>query len=536
MTIGTWWRSGVIYQIYPRSFKDSNNDGIGDLRGVIEKLDYIVKTLQLPTIWLSPIYPSPMHDFGYDVADYCDINPMFGTLADFDELLTKLHQRGMKLILDLVPNHTSSDHVWFLESRSSKLNPKRDWYIWRDPKPDGSPPNNWLSHFGGPAWTYDHQTSQYYLHQFVSQQPELNYRQPAVLEAMKNVMRFWLDRGVDGFRVDVIGLMMKDPEFRDEPLNPDWDGVDKFGSIHHIHTSDLPEVHDLIHEFRKVLDEYDDRMMVGETYYDNQRLAKYFGTPEKLECHLPFNFQLIMAEWDAAKVHKMVDDYEASLPDFGWPNWVLGNHDQHRVATRVGIEQARVAYMMLLTMRGTPTVYYGDEIGMTDGLIPPHKIQDPPALNQPDIAHIVGRDPERTPMQWDVTENAGFSGAIETWLPVSENYLTVNVATESEDPSSFLSFFSELSKVRAENTVLRVGSYRSLDLGAQNHHVFAFLREYADQKVLIALNFTDQPQFIITGINAAGKILVSTIAYPNTAISTEKISLPPNIGLVIKLD
>ncbi|MGZ9165881.1 MAG: alpha-amylase family glycosyl hydrolase, partial [Anaerolineales bacterium] len=404
-----WWQKGVIYQIYPRSYQDSNGDGIGDLAGIVQRLDYLSNTLGVDAVWLSPIYPSPMHDFGYDVADYCDIHPLFGSLQDFDHLLAEVHQRGMKLILDLVPNHTSDEHPWFIESRSSRDDPKRDWYIWRDPTPDGGPPNNWLSHFGGPAWTFDERTGQYYLHQFVKQQPDLNYRNPDVAKAMLDIMRFWLDRGVDGFRVDVIGLIMKDPLFRDEPPNPAWNGVNPFASLQHIYTANLPEVHDLIRQMRAVLDSYDDRMMVGETYLPNEDLVIYYGGPDALECHLPFNFQLITAPWDAAGVRRMVDAYEAVLPPDAWPNWVLGNHDQHRLATRVGPGQAGVANMLLLTLRGTPTCYYGDELGMENVPIPLEKVQDPPAVNQPEIAHIVGRDPERTPMQWDTSPNAGFS-------------------------------------------------------------------------------------------------------------------------------
>ena len=271
-----WWQNGVIYQIYPRSFMDSNGDGIGDLNGVIERLDYLSDTIGVDAIWLSPIFPSPMADFGYDVADYCGIHPLFGSMADFDRLLEETHKRGKKLLLDLVPNHTSDEHPWFLESRSSRDNPKRDWYIWRDPAPGGGVPNNWLSHFGGPAWTFDEKTGQYYLHLFAKQQPDLNYRNPEVLAAMLDVMRFWLDKGVDGFRVDVIAKMMKDPLFRDEPPNPAWDGVRPFLSQLHIYTSNMDDVHHLIQEMRKVLDAYDDRMMVGEIYLPNEDLMKYY--------------------------------------------------------------------------------------------------------------------------------------------------------------------------------------------------------------------------------------------------------------------
>jgi alpha-glucosidase len=509
-----WWQKGVIYQIYPRSYQDSNGDGIGDLPGITQRLDYLSGTLGVDAVWLSPIYPSPMHDFGYDVADYCDIHPLFGTLADFDRLLDETHRRGMKLILDLVPNHTSDEHPWFLESRSSRDNPKRDWYIWRDGSSEGGPPNNWLSHFGGPAWTYDEKTGQYYMHQFVRQQPELNYRNPEVVTAMLDAMRFWLEKGVDGFRVDVIGLMLKDPEFRDEPLNPAWNGLYSFAKLNHIYTSNLPEVHDLIHQMRVLLDSYEDRMMVGETYVPNEILMKYYGTPEKLECHLPFNFQLILAPWRAATVRKLVDDYEAALLPDAWPNWVLGNHDQHRLATRIGADQARVANMLLLTLRGTPTCYYGDELGMQDVKIPPEKVQDPPAVNQPEIAHIVGRDPERTPMQWDASPNAGFASpeVRELWLPLASNYTQVNVASQLDEPRSMLNFYRKLLAYRKASPALLWGSYRSLDLlpAETEEHCFVFERKTADQHLLVALNFSGQEQTLSLPELRKGRVALST--------------------------
>ena len=534
-----WWQTGVIYQIYPRSFMDSNGDGVGDLPGITERLDYLSDTLGVDAIWLSPIYPSPMHDFGYDVADYCDIHPMFGTLADFDRLLEETHRRGLKMILDLVPNHTSDEHPWFLESRGSRDNPKRDWYIWRDPAADGGPPNNWLSHFGGPAWTFDETTGQYYLHQFVKQQPDLNYRNPDVVEAMLDAMRFWLDRGVDGFRVDVIGLMMKDPEFRDEPLNPNWDGIYPFSKLQHIYTANLPEVHDLIGRMRRLLDSYDDRMMVGETYLPNDELMKYYGTTDMLECHLPFNFQLILAKWIAPGVRKMVDDYEAVLPGDAWPNWVLGNHDQHRLATRVGPSQARVANMLLLTLRGTPTSYYGDELGMEDVAIPPEKIQDPPAVNQPEIAHIVGRDPERTPMQWDDSPNAGFSApeVEDLWLPIAANYTEVNVTSELKDPHSFLNYYRRLLATRKATPALLWGDYLSHDLNSTEAQqtCFVYERRTEDQRVLVALNFSGQDQTISLPASGKGRIVLSTNLDRDEDVDLAGFTLRPNEGCILAL-
>jgi alpha-glucosidase len=529
-----WWKKGIIYQIYPRSFQDSNGDGIGDLLGIVQRLDY-VKSLNVGAIWLSPIYPSPMHDFGYDVADYTDIHPIFGTLADFDLLLTETHNRGLKLILDLVPNHTSDEHPWFLDSRSSRESEKRDWYIWRDPAPDGGPPNNWLSFFGGPAWTFDEHTGQFYLHQFVKQQPELNYRNPAVLPAMLDNMRFWLDRGIDGFRVDVIWLMLKDALFRDEPPNPDWDGVNPRESVQHIYTQNLPGVHDIIRKMRGVLNEYSERFMVGEIYLPNEELMKYYGQNLD-ECHFPANFQLIRMKWDAQLVRTAVDAYDAALPEGAWPNWVMGNHDQHRMASRVGPQQARVANMLLLTLRGTPTTYYGEEIGMENVPIPPQFVQDPPALNQPEIAHIVGRDPERTPMQWDDSPNAGFAPAgVTPWLPVASDFAERSVATEANDPRSMLSLYRTLAELRHREPALHAGAYASVDVGELD--VFAYTRSYAGATdYLVVLNFGGtQHTLDLSQVAPAAEVVIATELQRQGPVNLARLELEPNEGLLLQL-
>ncbi len=530
-----WWQKGIIYQIYPRSFQDSNDDGIGDLPGILRRLDYLQR-LGVDAIWLSPIYPSPMHDFGYDVSDYCGIHPIFGTMADFDRLLDEVHRRGLRLLLDLVPNHTSGQHPWFLESRSSRDNPKRDWYIWRDPAPDGGPPNNWLSVFGGPAWTLDRRTEQYYLHQFVTQQPELNYRNPAVLEAMLAVMRFWLDKGVDGFRVDVITRMMKDTQFRDEPSNLEWNGINPYDSLLHIHTKNLPEVHSLIRQMRALLDEYQDRMMVGETYLSNGELAKYYG-PDLDECHLAFNFQLLQMEWKAQTVRQAVEAYEASLPDGAWPNWVLGNHDRPRVATRVGREQSRVANLLLLTLRGTPTTYYGEEIGMENVPIPAEMVQDPPALNQPEIAHIVGRDPERTPMQWDGSPNAGFSAeGVRPWLPLAADCRERNVDLQLQDPTSMPNFYRALATLRRAEPALYAGDYQSID--SESEEVYAYLRTAPGaDRFLVVLNFGDQPQTVnLEQVASTATITIATDMVRRGRVELSSLLLGPNEGLLLRLD
>jgi alpha-glucosidase len=535
-----WWQKGIIYQIYPRSFQDSNGDGIGDLPGIINRLDYVAG-LGVDAIWLSPINPSPMHDFGYDVADYCDVHPMFGTLEDFDRLLAETHRRGMKLILDLVPNHTSDEHAWFTESRSSRENPKRDWYIWRDPAPDGGLPNNWLSFFGGPAWTFDETTGQYYLHQFDPHQPELNYRNPDVTAAMQNSMRFWLDRGLDGFRVDVIWLMLKDDQFRDNPPNPNWDGKNPFAQFLPIHTQNLPGVHGLIKQMRAVLDEYDDRMMVGEIYLPTEQLVTYYGQNLD-ECHLPFNFQLIVDEkfsprrWHAADIRRMVDAYEAALPTGGWPNWVLGNHDQHRLASRLGQAQARVAQMLLLTLRGTPTCYYGDELGMEDVKIPAEFVQDPPAVNQPELADVVGRDPERTPMQWDAGPNAGFTApGVQPWLPLADDFATRNVAVQRDAPTSMLNYYRALTHLRRAEPALNVGDYAPVETG--NNDVFAYTRTAPNSgPFLVVLNFSGTSHTLHLGhVADAATIAVATDMQRNGHIHLSTLNLAPDEGLVLRL-
>ncbi|MBI3286934.1 MAG: alpha-amylase, partial [Chloroflexi bacterium] len=395
-----WWQHGVIYQVYLRSFQDSNGDGIGDLAGVIRQLDYLAG-LGVDAIWLNPFYPSPINDFGYDVADYCGVDPQYGTLADFDHLLGEAHTRGIKLILDLVVNHTSDQHPWFIEARRSQRSPKRDWYVWRDPDPDGGPPNNWRSFFSGRAWTYDEATGQYYLHHFLPGQPDLNYRNPQVLEVMLEVMRFWLERGVDGFRLDALGMLIEDAQFREEPINPLWKpGTFQRGRLIHLYTDDQPETHAIVQAMRRVADAYPGRVLIAETYLPYDRLMAYYGTREAPECHLPFNFHLItdaMDRWDADVVRRVVEEYEAAQPSWAWPSWVLGNHDQPRLTSRLGEAQARVAAMLLFTLRGTPTWYYGDEIGMLNGDIPPERVKDPAGMRQPGVPNA-GRDPERTPM------------------------------------------------------------------------------------------------------------------------------------------
>src|SRR3984893_12179357 len=450
-----WWRHGIFYQIYPRSFQDSDGDGIGDISGVIERLPYLV-ALGIDAIWLSPIFPSPMADFGYDISNYVGIDSIFGTLDDFDALLSAAHARGLRVILDLVPNHTSDQHPWFTESRSSRDNPKRDWYLWREPRADGTAPTNWLSEFGGSAWAWDAGTRQYYYHAFLAQQPDLNWRNPEVRRAIYDVMRFWLRKGVDGFRVDVIWHLIKDDQFRDNPPNPNFRiGRPPHEALLTLYSADRPEVLEVVAEMRRVVDAFEDRVLIGEIYLPIHRLVAYYGE-DLLGAHLPFNFALLSAPWHARDIARRIDDYERALPAGAWPNWVLGNHDRPRVASRVGQAQARVAAMLLLTLRGTPTMYYGDEIGMHQVAIAPGQVRDPFEKNVPGIG--VGRDGCRTPMQWDATPHAGFSKA-QPWLPLPDDHVHENAANLGADRQSILCLYRALIGLRKRTPALVSGAY-----------------------------------------------------------------------------
>jgi len=490
-----WWETGVVYQIYPRSFRDTDGDGIGNLAGVTEKLDYLSTTLGVDAIWLSPFYPSPQKDFGYDVADYTDVEPDYGTLDDFDDMLTEAHARGLKVIVDIVPNHSSDLHEWFLESRSSRDNPKRDWYVWRDAKPDGSSPNNWLSAFAGSAWEWDEASGQYYLHSFAKEQPDLNWRNPEVRRAMADVFRFWLDRGVDGFRIDVAHFIAKDPEFRDNPMkdgpveSTDYKPVREFDRQHHVHNFAHADVHRYYQEIRQVVDEYEDRFTIGEIHeYDWDKWASYYGDGSEL--HMPYNFALLPAGWDAARIRDVVASVEAAVPSFGWPNYVWGNHDEVRIATRLGDRQARAATVLLLTLRGTPTVYYGDELGIRQYVPPVGQELDPAAYEHPGL----NRDGCRTPMQWDSTTAAGFSTNPDPWLPVNSDFATRNVETELDDPASILSLHRALLSYRRAHAVLQEGDLHILPI--VNDSLFAFERRLGGDSRTIVLSTSDEPQSV----------------------------------------
>jgi len=527
--MSSWWQSGIIYQIYPRSFGDASGDGVGDLAGIRRRLPYLVE-LGIDAVWLSPIFPSPMADFGYDISDYTGIDPVFGDLAEFDALLAEAHGHGLKLLLDLVPNHTSDRHPWFSESRASRNNPKRDWYIWKDPGAGGATPNNWLSEFGGSAWQYDEQTKQYYCHTFLAAQPDLNWRNAAVRNAIYDVMRFWLKRGVDGFRIDVIWHLIKDEHFRDNPPDPSFaPGEKPKRALLPLYTADRPEVHDVIREMRGVVDEFPDRLLIGEIYLPVERLVAYYGR-DLTGLHLPFNFALLNAPWQAHTVAKLIEEYERLLPPGGWPNWVLGNHDRPRIASRVGAAQARIAAMLLLTLRCTPTIYYGDEIGMEQVAIPDEAAHDPVAHNLPGLG--LGRDGCRTPMQWDAGRYAGFS-TVAPWLPLEPVYQQRNVAALQADDRSIYQLHRRLIALRRHHPALHAGSYRPL---AAEGDLLVFVRETDGERIFVALNFGAQPAAVkLPSDNKEGRLLLSSFCDRADQRVTSAIDLRGNEGVVIEL-
>lgn len=516
-----WWKKGVVYQIYPRSFMDSNGDGVGDLAGIESRLDHVVQ-LGVDAIWISPFYPSPMADFGYDVSDYCDVDPLFGDLTAFDRMLEAAHRRGLKVLLDMVPSHTSEQHPWFVESRQSRNNPKRDWYVWSDPAADGGPPNNWISEFGGPTWTFDEATGQYYLHIFLTQQPSLNWRNPEVREAVLGAMRFWFDRGVDGFRVDAIENLVPDAQLRDNPPNPAW--VESMGPARShlgIHTQHRPEVFEYVAEMRRVARSYEpERLLIGESYGTLQQIVAYYG--KQLDCfHLPFNFQLIGAEWSPHNIARIVDAYEAVLPAGAWPNWVLSNHDRSRFASRVGQAQARVAAMMILTLRGTPTIYQGEELGMENVPIPPERVMDPWEENVPGIG--LGRDPVRTPLAWTGGSGAGFTTG-EPWLPI-DTRPEMQVDVQSGDEGSMLSLYRRLLGLRRREDALSLGDYRTIHV---DESLFCYERSHGGRGLAVALNFSEAER----PLPIAGKPLLSTVGETTWLPET---ALAPNEGRILEV-
>ena len=527
-----WWQTGVIYQVYPRSFADANGDGVGDLPGICGRLDYLA-WLGVDAIWISPFYRSPMADFGYDVADHTDVDPLFGALADFDTLLAEAHRRGIRVIVDFVPNHTSDQHPWFVASRSSRDDPGRDWYVWRDAGPVGGPPNNWISMFGGSAWQWDTRTGQYYLHSFLKRQPDLNWRNPQVRAGMHDVLRFWLNRGVDGFRIDTVQFVAKDPDFRDNPPNPDPERLAHLGEWRHqLHVYDHghPDMHAIYRDIRRLLDSYPGhRVSIGELHHPDFEVWAGFYGEELDEIHLPFNFHLIHARWDAATVREIVAGVIGALPPGAWANWVLGNHDQPRLASRIGRAQAPVAMTLLLTLPGEPTIYYGDELGIENGIIAPDRTQDPWGLVEP----AQSRDPERTPMEWDGSANAGFCPpGVEPWLPLAPRWQERNVATQQADPGSLLNLTRRLLTLRRQHPALAFGSYIPIDSTPRD--VFAFQRQ-ADgaADLLVALNLGAAREMVSAGRSV--RVLVSSDPRRDDSELGETFDLQPNEALIAEL-
>ena len=491
-----WWRDGIIYQIYPRSFFDTNQNGLGDLSGITAKLDYLAE-LGVTALWLSPFYPTPDADFGYDISNHLDVDTRFGSLADFDNLVEASHRRGIRIILDLVLNHVSDQHPWFQASRVDSANPKHDWFIWQNPSPSKGEgrvgvPNNWESVFGGKAWTFDEQRGQYYYHMFLKEQPDVNWRNPEVRKAQLDVLRFWLARDVDGFRLDVFNVYFKDAKLRSNPKK--W-GRRAFERQIHLYDGDQPEMESLLEEMRAILDEYPERYAVGETFLaTREKIIRYNGARR---LHAVFDFEFLRSKYKPEKFLTAIQHWEDLAKEVGiFPNYVLSNHDMPRPATRYakGEEDARtkIIMAMLLTMRGTPFLYYGDEIGMRDISLKRSEIMDPPGKKY--YPFHKGRDGCRAPMQWNDSENAGFSTK-KPWLPVHPNYRQRNVEAQLADENSMLHFTQKLIALRKEYAPLRSGKF--IPLAEMPKDVMAYLRQSDEEEILVMLNFGKKEKRVI---------------------------------------
>lgn len=538
-----WCDVNAFYQIYPRSFMDSNGDGIGDLRGVIDKLDYIKsgdKSLGIDAIWFSPFYPSPQADMGYDVADYCDIDPIYGSLDDFKELIKRAHQRDIKVMIDFVPNHTSEQHPWFIESQSSRDNSKSDFYTWRDARADGSSPNNWLSIFGGSAWQWHEGRQQYYLHTFLKEQPDLNWDNPAVRAEMQKVLRFWLDLGVDGFRADAVRWISKDPELRDDPIAKHYKGKKpptQFDDLQHKYSRFWKNLFPYLRELTDVVASYPNRIMVFEDYPDenystSEQYLGFYGVNPKVS--MPFNFEGLHAKFNAESISTIVNEFQGMInPDVHTPVYCFSNHDQSRIVTRFGgEEQARLIALMQLTLPGLPVVYYGDEIGMSNAPIRFDQIQDNSVFSHNNDESI-GRDPERTPMQWtpDENDNAGFSTA-KPWLPVNTACKNVNVELEQQEPDSFLALYRRLLTLRSRYQILRTGEYEPLS--GTDKDIFAYARwTPGKQRVLVAMNFSKETRRV--KLPHVDSILCTThpVDYPDVD-EDDFVTLRPYEGVLVE--
>ena len=486
-----WWKNGIIYQIYPRSFQDSNSDGIGDLVGVIQHLDYL-QDLGVDAIWFSPINPSPDVDFGYDVADYHTIDPKFGNLQDFERLLQEAHKRDLHVIMDLVLSHSSDQHRWFQESRKSKDNPYHDWYIWRDPAPDGGKPNNWLSNFGGSAWEYDKNLGQYYYHAFAKGQPDLNWRNAEVRSTILDVFRYWLDKGVDGFRLDVFNNYFQDALFRDNPRNEGFSirkVLRKFDAYDHVYDTDQPEMMGVVEDIRKIMDSYPERYVVGETYLATSAQARTYIGENRL--HAGFDYAFCNSPFSARAYGQAIQYWDALHGEEAWPNYFFNNHDTPRSTTRFAKGESdaipKLLLAMQLTVRGTPYLYYGEEIGMRDISLARSQIQDP--VGKRYWPFNKGRDGCRSPMQWNAKQNAGFTTG-EPWLPVNKDYIVRNVDSQAASPASLLTFYKELIQLRRAHPALNAGNLDMIKTDIDD--LLVYQRQAGDEKMLIVLNFSKQ--------------------------------------------
>jgi alpha-glucosidase len=540
---GPWWQSAVFYQIYPWSFQDSDGDGIGDLRGIESRLDYLREgtpaSLGVDAIWLSPIYPSPMRDFGYDVSDYCNVDPRFGTLGDFDSLLRQAHRRGLRVIMDLVLNHTSDRHPWFLESRSSRRSPKADWYCWADGKSCFRRPSNWNARFGGSSWTWDATRGQYYLHSFLKEQPDLNWQHRPVREAMWDVVRFWLDRGVDGFRLDAINWLGKDLRW---PNNPFRLGLRGYTRQEHRYDRDQPVTHEVMQELRQLLSGYPDAVLIGEAAADTPGgPSSFYGTGED-ELHLVFDFRLMKSAWGIDSFRRFLTDHVPAIPKGGWPTIVFSNHDQPRHIDRYGKNgdaeaRARAAALMLFTLPGTPFIYYGEELGMRNATLRYRELQDPYTKRY--WPFRPGRDPARTPMQWDATPQAGFTSG-RPWLPVAADYAEHNVTAEAADPGSLLSLYKRLIALRRMSPALMRGETSLAKADARDCLLYERSAQSADgttERILTMVNFSER-QIAVTlpGSVVKGRTLLSTDpAAASVEPMTRQVRLGPNEGRLVQL-
>jgi len=529
----SWWQHAVFYEIYPRSFADTNGDGIGDLNGITAHLDHL-KDLGIDAIWITPCFPSPQVDFGYDVADYTDIAPEYGTMEDFDRLQSETQKRGIRIILDYVINHTSDQHQWFKESASSRNNPKRDWYVWRDGKGINEPPNNWLSIFGGPAWKIDPQTNQYYYHMFYPEQPDLNWRNPEVVEAMHDVLRFWFDKGVAGFRLDAVNMMFEDPKMPDDP---NLKNADFFYNAEQDNSPQqlIPEMHDALRGVRKVADQYD-AVLIGETWTSDIESLNAFYGPNNDEVQLPMNFLIPMiGSLDAPRFRREIAAANAAK---GWPTYVMSNHDIVRSVDRYtpeGADKNRIAKLiatLMMTLRGTPVLYYGEEIAMVNN--DPRRVEDVlDPIGKLGWPENKGRDGERTPMQWDDSKNAGFSDG-NPWLPVHPNYKKHNVKLQAQNPESVLNYYRKILKLRRNSPAMLKGGY--VPLNEADPNMLAYMREYEDQRILVALNMSNQSLKVKFDIGSTAKTLASSVEGTPTTVNLKDLKLEPYQAFVSEVN